>query len=431
MIDVRPFRTTPEDRARGQGRPRKGSVAVRVLRLGGRAVGVVIVGVAFAACGAEAADPAVPEPTAPIPASVGSVAVSAAPDSTGLAPVNEVSASDEPGHGAYTVEDLADASDAVVLTSGVSVLDHVQLGGSGFLVAEFAIDRVLRGDSLAGASSVVAWVVDDVVPEASLTGRHVVFLIETPAGFDDEARDALERFGGRHLLLSGPLAVLDVDGGMVSSRDDSFQGLGSAFVVPPPSGSSPDATLFFDLGQRWDEPSLDDVIATIAGSGLPSPTPAPDPAAAPTSGSDVEAPASLAEMESAIPVVAVRTGPSESAGTYFGRSDPSGGAVSAAPGFDPAPGDERFCWAVEVINDRPQPIDEFEEVVVAGEYFRAIEPFAIADAVPHLRVLIAFTTSIAAQGSFTEADEVDESDPAAAAFAAMNTLVDHRCLGLA
>jgi hypothetical protein len=46
-------------------------------------------------------------------------------------------------------------------------------------------------------------------------------------------------------------------------------------------------------------------------------------------------------------------------------------------------------------------------------------------------VLVDFTTSITAQGSFTEADEVDEGHPAATAFAAMNALVDQRCLGLA
>jgi hypothetical protein len=41
------------------------------------------------------------------------------------------------------------------------------------------------------------------------------------------------------------------------------------------------------------------------------------------------------------------------------------------------------------------------------------------------------TTSITAQGSFTEAEEVDEGHPATTAFAAMNALVDQRCLGLA
>lgn len=142
-------------------------------------------------------------------------------------------------------------------------------------------------------------------------------------------------------------------------------------------------------------------------------------------------PTSPAEVEALIPIVEVRTGPRESPAPYFGQQDQSGGAAAAADGFSPATGDEQFCWAVEVINRRPQPIDELEEVVVAGEYFRAIDRFAPPDAIPHLRALIEFTTTIAAQGSFTEADEFDGDHPVAAAFASMNTLVDQRCLGLA
>ena len=158
------------------------------------------------------------------------------------------------------------------------------------------------------------------------------------------------------------------------------------------------------------------------------PTTAPAPASTETGTAN---PTSLAEVEALIPVVEVRTGPRESPAPYFGQQDPSGGAAAAADGFSPATGDEQFCWAVEVINRRPQPIDEFEEVVVAGEYFRAIELFAPPDAIPHLRALIEFTTTIAEQGSFTEADEVDGDHPVAAAFASMNSLVDQRCLGLA
>ncbi|MFN8022111.1 MAG: hypothetical protein U0Q03_11340 [Acidimicrobiales bacterium] len=403
---------------------------MQVLRRTGVTVAGVVAAIVLSGCGTGAADPDVPTPT---PADDVAAAVTAEPDATD--PVLReagVSASDEPGHGAYTVEDLARASDAVVLTSAVSVLERVRLDGADFYVAEFAIDRVLRGASLEGASTVVAWAAEGAVPEASLTGRHVAFLLETPSAFDEEATDVLERLGGAHVLLPGPLAVLDIDGDTVSARDDSFQGLRDAYTIPPPSGSAPDATQFLEPGREQNRPSLDDVIAVIEGVDASSPPTSPAPVAPTTttvSGGGA-VPASLAEMDTVIPIVVLRTGPAESAGAYFGRSDPSGGTAGPASGFVPAAEDQLFCWAVEVINSRPQRIDEFEEVVVAGEYFRAIEPFASADALPHLRVLIDFTTSIADQGSFTEADEVGDGDPVGNAFAAMNTLVDGRCLGL-
>lgn len=388
---------------------------------------VLVAAIVLSACGTGAADPDVPAPTLVDDVAA---AVTAVPDATDpVVPETGVSASDEPGHGAYTVEDLARASDAVVLTSGVSVLKRVRLDDSDFYVAEFEIDQMLRGDSLGGASTVVVWGVEDSVPEASLTGRHVVFLLE-PADFGEEATEALEGLGGRHILLPGPLAVLDIDGATVSARDDSFQGLRAVYIVPPPSGSAPDATLFFEPGRDPDRPTLDDVIAVIEEVDTPSPPSSSEPAAPTTVSGGAAFPASLAEMEAAIPVVDLRTGPAESAGTYFGRSDPSGGAADRAPGFVPAAEDQLFCWAVEVINGRPQPIDEFEEVAVASEYFRAVEPFAVADAVPHLRILIDFTSEIADQGSFPEADEVGDGDPVGIAFAAMNALVDDRCLGL-
>ena len=229
--------------------------------------------------------------------------------------------------------------------------------------------------------------------------------------------------------------MLDVDGDVATSRCGEFFGLVMSDGVYAETVVDPVTSESFVASTDAVTASypVDEVVRIVSDPAL---GPKPDnpefavPLAAPASASDVDAPSSLAEMEVVILVVEVRTGPSESAGAYFGRSDPSGGAVPGAPGFSPAVGDQLFCWAVEVINGRPQPIDDFEEVVVAGEYFRAIEPFAIAEAEPHLGVLIDFTTSIAAQGSFTEADEVDEGHPAATAFAAMNALVDQRCLGL-
>jgi glycerophosphoryl diester phosphodiesterase len=138
-------------------------------------------------------------------------------------------------------------------------------------------------------------------------------------------------------------------------------------------------------------------------------------------------PASLEEMDALIPVVEVSR-VAQRAAPILGTGAPSEGPVVATPGFVPAPDDRRFCWAVEVVNSRPYPVDEFEEVVVAGQYFTAVEPWAPADAVGPLRVLIEFTDRIAEAGSFTEFDEVDGGAVADAA-ATLNALVDSRCLG--
>jgi glycerophosphoryl diester phosphodiesterase len=138
-------------------------------------------------------------------------------------------------------------------------------------------------------------------------------------------------------------------------------------------------------------------------------------------------PASLEEMDALIPVVEVSR-VAQRAAPILGTGAPSDAPVVAAPGFVPAPDARRFCWAVEVVNSRPYPVDELEEVVVAGRYFTAVEPWAPADAAEALRVLIEFTDRIAEQGSFTETDEV-EAGAVADAAAALNALVDTHCLG--
>jgi hypothetical protein len=113
---------------------------------------------------------------------------------------------------------------------------------------------------------------------------------------------------------------------------------------------------------------------------------------------------------------------------YFGSQDVSGGAASPVDGFVPSSDDQEFCWAIEVINARPQPRDEFQEIVVADEYFSAIRPFAVAAVASELDVLIGYTNTIVSHGSFTESDEVDSG--ASAAVEAINAFVDERCLGL-
>ena len=186
--------------------------------------------------------------------------------SPAVPPTKTVQLADEPGHGAYTVEDLAQQSDAVVLTSKVTVLKRMILNGSEFLIAEVVIDQLLGGGNLDGESSLVTGIIESAVPEASLAGSHILFLVATPTGLDAAAKKALDEFGGRYMLVPGEVAVLDVDNGTVTARGGTFYGLrskdGLAQTVPQADGTGvlaepPQAHSF----------SFDDVVAAIMDAG--------------------------------------------------------------------------------------------------------------------------------------------------------------------
>ncbi len=136
------------------------------------------------------------------------------------------------------------------------------------------------------------------------------------------------------------------------------------------------------------------------------------------------------EIDAEIPFVAIQGEELDEPAPYFGSQNPSGSAAEPAAGFTPAADDEQFCWAVSVINSRPQPRDEFEEVVVADQYFAAIQRFVPPVLAEELSLLIEFTTSIVKAGSFTEADEVPDGDAVATARRAISNFVDRQCLGL-
>ena len=388
-------------------------------------VGVLVASALLPACGVEQS--AVDSP----PSSNSALATVSAPSSEAS---DQLCGDDgePPAWPISTVEGLAISSDLAGWAGSTEDLGEAALPEFGLVSAQLVtieFETVLRGDR--SARSVVV-LDDEFGPQLVSVDSSIVFLVE----IDDPAlAGAVGIDGPIYSLTPGVNSVLDVVGDVATSRCGEFFGLvmsdgvDAETVVDPVTSES----VVVASEAVTDSYPVDDVVRIVSDPALGPKPDSPElavPLPAPTSDSDVEAPTSLAEMEAVIPVVEVLTGPAQSAGAYFGRSDPSGGAAPAAPGFSPAVGDELFCWAVEVINGRPQPVDEYEEVVVASEYFSAIEPFAVAEAVPHLQVLIDFTSSIAAQGSFTEADEVGEGHPAATAFAAMNVLVDRRCLGL-
>ena len=72
------------------------------------------------------------------------------------------------------------------------------------------------------------------------------------------------------------------------------------------------------------------------------------------------------------------------------------------PGFTPSSADQDFCSAVSVINSRPQPRDEFVEVVVADQYLAAIERYVPIDLRDEFDVVLEFTRSVVEAGSFDE-----------------------------
>lgn len=135
------------------------------------------------------------------------------------------------------------------------------------------------------------------------------------------------------------------------------------------------------------------------------------------------------QTDSEILVVALDGAAVDQPAPYFGAQNVSGGASEPEAGFEPEASYQDFCWAVSVINTRPQPRDEFEEVVVASQYFGAIEPYVVPELSDELTVLIEFTAAVVESGSFTEANEGDDNSDVALALETINEFVDRECLG--
>lgn len=131
-----------------------------------------------------------------------------------------------------------------------------------------------------------------------------------------------------------------------------------------------------------------------------------------------------------IPVVPINGLVREGTTPYFGaRSDDGGGPADPAAGFDVAADDAGFCSAISIINRRPQPRDEFEGIVVAQQYFRAIVPTVPDELSDEFDTIITWVDDVLATGSL---DAVDEPTPGDEIFTAVETVdefVDSRCLG--
>ncbi len=142
-------------------------------------------------------------------------------------------------------------------------------------------------------------------------------------------------------------------------------------------------------------------------------------------------PRNFDDVDALIPVVEFDGAQIDVGAPYFGSQNAAGGPAQPSEDFVPAVDDQVFCWAVAVINSRPQPRDEYQEIVVANQYFVAIQPFAVAEVATELDALVDFTDTLVAQGSFTDGDEAEPGDAAADALHVVSTFVDQRCHGLA
>ena len=144
---------------------------------------------------------------------------------------------------------------------------------------------------------------------------------------------------------------------------------------------------------------------------------------------DLASPSGRDRVDADIPIVTFVGVAVDQPAPYFGAQDASGAASEPDAGFAPTESYQEFCWAVSVINTRPQPRDEFEEVVVANQYFDAIEPYVVPELQDEWALLMEFTSSIVDGGSFTEQNEIDDGSEFTLALGTINDLVDRECLG--
>ncbi len=128
----------------------------------------------------------------------------------------------------------------------------------------------------------------------------------------------------------------------------------------------------------------------------------------------------MAETEIDIPVVSFEGPVRDSPVPYFGTQTPSGGIAQAAPDFVVAE-------ALATINTRPQPIDDYEEVVVGQQYFVVVAPAFPSELADDLAVVLEWVDAIVTDGQFNESNV--SPDNLGIAISNINEFVDTNCLG--
>ncbi len=106
---------------------------------------------------------------------------------------------------------------------------------------------------------------------------------------------------------------------------------------------------------------------------------------------------------------------------YFGDDLAVGSAGSQRPEAD------AFCRAINVINNRPQPTSDLEELRVGGAYFEAIAPLVPDDLVEEFAIIDAWIDTISAEGGFTDVNDPEDGDEIMVAVEAVNSWIGQRC----
>lgn len=99
-------------------------------------------------------------------------------------------------------------------------------------------------------------------------------------------------------------------------------------------------------------------------------------------------------------------------------------------GFVPAEADRSFCTALDIVNSRPQPSEDFDEVRFVDGYVRAIQPVVPAEIAAEIGVVLAWTANVVEAGSFTEEAEAATVGEVGDAVETIDGFVDARCHGL-
>ena len=121
-----------------------------------------------------------------------------------------------------------------------------------------------------------------------------------------------------------------------------------------------------------------------------------------------------------IPVIELSSAPRDGTRPFFGDSD-TGVAGSQNPDAD------SFCRAVHVINSRPQPIDDLEEIAVGQGYFDAIAPLVPADLVDEFDLIEDWTTSVLDADDIDDIDEPENGDPLLVAVDEIDAYLETNC----
>lgn len=124
-----------------------------------------------------------------------------------------------------------------------------------------------------------------------------------------------------------------------------------------------------------------------------------------------------------IPIIDFDGDPRDEPTPYFGDdlSRGSGGGIDA----ESTP----FCFAVHVINNRPQPSgDDTAELRVGKAYFEAIASVIPRELADEFLVIFDWINTVLEAGSFEDAEEPEPGDDITTAVDTIDTYVDERCL---